>query len=158
MASVAANTTIKQYQEFVNVVYRMPNDRNFGTWDMISNLERFSMRALKGIRKDDPDKTRINLLIAFSWFTSINNQLHIDMEKEVWSRFPSLCSYCGASPCRCKESKTKTRQAVKPINGNKPVTMQDFQQMFQAIYPAENRTLEQAGIHLQRSLASFQRR
>ena len=88
MASVKENTTIKEYQNFVEEVYRLPNDRDFSLWDMISNVERFMMRGLKGIRKGDREKTKTNLLIAFSWFMSIMNQLHIDIEERVWRRFP----------------------------------------------------------------------
>jgi len=88
MASVKQNTTIREYQNFVKEVYGLSNDRYFNLWDMVINVERFMMRGLKGIRKGDKEKTKINLLIAFSWFMSMMNRLHIDIENQIWKRFP----------------------------------------------------------------------
>lgn len=148
MASVKPDTTIKEYQDFVKEVYGLHNDRNFSLGDMISNVERFAMRALKGIRKDDKEKTKINLLISNSWFFSMTNQLHIDLEDAVWKRFPYLCSYCASCPCACREKAIKTREKVFIDNNKRPKTLEDFQEMFKKIYPPENRTLEHAGVHL----------
>lgn len=53
MPRVTPGTTIMQYQDFVGEVYGRPNDRHFSLWDMLSNIERFTMRSLKGIRKND---------------------------------------------------------------------------------------------------------
>ena len=155
MASVQANTTINEYQNFVKEVYGLPNDRYFSVWDMITNVERFAMRGLKGIRKGDKEKTKINLLISLSWFTSMMNQLHINIENEVWERFPYLCSYCGSCPCVCKEEKVQERQKVPIDETKRPKTFEDFQNMFNKIYPAEKRTLEHAGIHLAEELGEF---
>ena len=88
MASVKPNISIANYQKFVREVYGLPNDRNFSSADMLANMERFLMRGLKGIRKGNPDKTTVNLLIAQSWFMSLMNQLHLDMEDHIWRRFP----------------------------------------------------------------------
>lgn len=155
MASIKRNTTIKEYQNFAKEVYGLPNDRYFSLWDMITNVERFIMRGLKGIRKKDREKTKVNLLIAFSWFTSMMNQLHIDIEAEAWKRFPYLCSYCASCPCSCEERKIKKRGRV-PIDKNKrPKTLEEFQNMLNKIYPTEKRTIEQAGVHLAEELGEF---
>ena len=122
---------------------------------MITNVERFVMRGLKGIRKKDREKTRINLLIAFSWFTSMMNQLHIDMETEVWKRFPYLCSYCASCPCSCKEKKIEKREKVFIDENKRPKTLEEFQNMFDKIYPTEKRTIEQAGVHLAEEMGEF---
>jgi len=112
MASIKRNTTIKEYQHFVKEVYGLSNERYFNLEDMLINVERFVMKGLKGIRKGDKEKIKINLLIANSWFISIMNQLHIDLENEVWKRFPYLCSYCASCPCLCKEKRIESRQKV----------------------------------------------
>jgi len=148
MASVKANTTIQEYQNFVQEVYGLPNDRHFSTDDMLTNIERFVMRAIKGIRKKDPEKTKINLLVAESWFTSLMNQFHINIEDVVWNRFPYVCSYCAACPCQCKEKKVQIRHKVTPDEEKRPKTLAEFQEMFQSIYPSSKRTIEDAGIHL----------
>lgn len=155
MPSVSQNTTIGEYQNFVNGVYGKSNERYFELGDMLTNIQRFSMRALRGIRKGDPTKTRLNLLISTSWFMSTLNKLHINLEDEVWKRFPHLCSYCASCPCVCKETKTESRKDIPIDNNKRPVTMGDFQLMFERIYPSESRTLDQAGIHLAEELGEF---
>jgi len=155
MASVKPNTTINEYQNFVKEVYGLPNDRYFSVWDMVTNMERFTMRGLKGIRKNDKEKTKINLLIAISWFTSMMNQLHINIENEAWKRFPYLCSYCGSCPCSCKEKKIEKRQKVFIDENKRPKTFKDFQNMFSEIYPPQNRTIEHAGVHLAEEIGEF---
>jgi len=109
MVFVKRDTTIKEYQNFIKEVYGLPNDRYFSIWDMLTNVERFAMRGLKGIRKKDKERTKINLLVSLSWFMSMMNQFHIDIENEIWKRFPYLCSYCASCPCLCKEKKVKKK-------------------------------------------------
>ena len=155
MASVKQNTTIKEYQNFIKEVYGLPNDRYFSLWDMTTNMERFVMRGLKGIRKEIKEKTKINLLIALSWFMSIMNQIHIDIEDEVWKRFPYLCSYCGSCPCSCKEKKIERRQDVSVDEKKRPRTFEEFQNMFDKIYPSGRRTLEYEGVHLAEEVGEF---
>jgi len=155
MNSIRENTTIKEYQEFVKEVYGFSNDRYFNLWDMVSNIERFTMRGLKGIRKKDIKKTKINLLIALSWFMSTMNQLHIDIENEIWKRFPYLCSYCGFGPCSCREKKIEGRKEVLVNDSKKPKTLQEFQRMFKIIYPPDARTIEYAGVHLAEEIGEF---
>ena len=148
MAYLKQDTTIKQYQEFIQDVYGLNDDRFFSSWDMLTNIERFATRGLKGIRKNDKARTILNLLIALSWLVSMLNQLHIDLETEVWKRFPYLCSYCGCCPCSCKEKKVQSRQEIIRDENKRPRTLEEFQLMFEKIYPAKTRTLEQAGIHM----------
>jgi NTP pyrophosphatase (non-canonical NTP hydrolase) len=155
MAQVKPDTTIRQYQDFVKEVYGLPNDRYFSAWDMITNVERFATRGLKGIRKGDKERTKTNLLIALSWFTSLMNQLHIDIEEEVWKRFPYMCSYCASCPCSCKETRPEARQQVSWDEEKRPKTMKDFQEMFAKIYPAQARSLEHAGVHLAEEMGEF---
>lgn len=148
MSKLKPGFTISDWQNFCLEVYGIPNDRDFGVMEMLSNVQRFIMRALKGIRKRDDAKTEANLLIAMSWFISLINQLHIDLDKALWERFPAVCSYCGHAPCVCRSRKIKTRQNIKIDESKKPKTLKEYQEMFQSIYPAETRSLENAGIHL----------
>ena len=148
MAQVKLNTTIKEYQQFVQDIYGLSNSRYFSVQDMLTNTERFMTRGLKGIRKGDNEKTKLNLIISFSWFMSMLNQLHIDIEEEVWKRFPYACSYCASCPCECKAQKIQTRQKVTIDKNKRSKTMKEFQKMFNEIYPASARTLDHAGVHL----------
>lgn len=148
MASIKIDTSIKEYQQFVREVYGLANDRYFSVQDMLANVERFMTRSLKGIRKGDAQRTKLNLMISSSWFMSMLNQLHIDIEEEVWKRFPHMCSYCASCPCVCKAQKIQTRQTVVIDETKRPKTMEGFQKMFNEIYPAQTRTLDHAGVHL----------
>ena len=148
MASLNQKSTLRDMQKFTQQVYGLNNDRYFTTPDMLTQVQRFSMRGLKGIRKGDKKKTIFNLLIALNWFMSLMNQLHIDVQAATFKRFPNLCSYCGSRPCVCKKQKVKKRKKVVARNGKKPGTIAEFQRMFSDVYPPESRTLEHAGIHL----------
>lgn len=155
MPSIKSNITIREYQDFVNEIYGISNDRHFDLWDMLSNIERFTMRSLKGIRKKDYNKTKINIIISLSWFLSLLNRLHIDLEDATWKRFPYLCSYCATCPCSCKEMKIKSRKHVTIDDSKRPSNLRDFQMMFKKIYPTEMRTIEHAGIHLAEEMGEF---
>lgn len=155
MSFIKQDTTIEEYQNFIKDIYGMPNDRHFSLWDMVTNVERFIMRGLKGIRKKDKEKIKLNLLISFSWFVSIMNRLKIDLENEIWQRFPYVCSYCGSCPCSCKEKRIEKRQRVSIDETKRVKKLEEFQNMFNQIYPPERRTLEDAGIHLAEELGEF---
>lgn len=105
------------------------------------------MRALKGIRKENKAEILKNLCISFSWLLSIANRMHIDAEEDLWKRFPAVCPYCGIKTCVCKTKKPTSRKKVTTAGKKKPTSLKDFQKMFQTIYPPEQRTLEDAGIH-----------
>jgi NTP pyrophosphatase (non-canonical NTP hydrolase) len=155
MSSVRADTRIRELQQFIKEVYSQPNDRHFELSEMLVNIQRFAMRGLKGIRKYDVARTKKNLIVSFCWFLSTLNRLHIDLEEEVWKRFPYTCSYCGTVPCSCKEKKVETRQELSADPSKRPRTLQEVQAMFEAIYPASRRTLDSAGVHLAEEVGEF---
>ena len=155
MASIQKDTTINKYQDFIREIYGLNNDRYFSVGDMLTQIQRFAMRGLKGIRKADRNKIKTNLLISLSWFMSLVNQLHIKIEEEIWKRFPYHCSYCASCPCCCKEKHLKERQKVFIDENKRPKTLEEFQNMFKKIYPPESRSQEDAGIHLAEELGEF---
>lgn len=148
MAGLNKNSTLRDLQEFIEIVYGESNDRNYSSWDMLSQVQRFIMRGLKGIRKKDPQKIEANLIISMSWFMSLMSQMHIDMEKEIWKRFPGVCFYCGFCPCNCNNEKSKKIKKVKIAKAVKRLKISDVQSLFKKIYPPTERTIEDAGIHL----------
>ncbi|MFZ2522412.1 MAG: hypothetical protein WAX44_00545 [Minisyncoccia bacterium] len=140
--------TISDFQGFISDVYSLPDDRLYSIWDLLVQQQRFTMRSIKGIRKGNIEKIKYNLLISLSWLMAISNRLHINIEDEVWKRFPMLCSYCGKKPCVCKTVKATKRVRVKVDNTLRPHSMSAFQKMFNEIYPSSGRTLPDAGVHL----------
>lgn len=148
MASLNKNSTLRDLQEFIKTVYGESNDRNYSSWDMLSQVQRFIMRGLKGIRKKDLQKIEANLIISMSWFMSLMSQMHIDMEEEIWKRFPGVCSYCGSCPCKCAQEKNKRAKKARIAKTAKRLKISDVQELFERIYPPAKRTLSDAGIHL----------
>lgn len=148
MASLAKNASLQDFQTLIRDIYGVPDDRLFSLSDLISNLERFTMRSLKGIRKEDVNKIELNLLVAFSWLMAIANRLHLDMDKIVIERFPYICSYCLKCPCICKKKKFQKRKKAVINNVIPPQTIAELQTMFEKIYPASSRSLSAAGVHL----------
>lgn len=155
MATVLPDMGLNQFQYFIKEVYEVPNNRNFELGEMLNNVQRFCMRGLKGIRKNNLEQTKKNLIISFSFFMSILNRIEVSVEEETWKRFPNVCSYCNSLPCACKEKHTEFRQEVSILDSNKPLTLKDFQDMFERIYPSATRTLEHAGVHLAEEMGEF---
>lgn len=147
MFSFKKTGTIGDFQKFILNIYGLLDDRLYSVWDLLVHNQRFAMRALKGIRKGNLKKLKINLLISFSFLMAVANRLHIDIEDELWKRFPRKCSYCGNAPCVCKKIKPRSRVKLKIDNKFKPKTLAEFQKMFNDIYPLVGRTLAEAGVH-----------
>jgi NTP pyrophosphatase (non-canonical NTP hydrolase) len=147
MYSFKENDTIADFQRFVQDVYSLNNDRLYSTYDLMIQVQRFMMRALKGIRKNNSVMLKTNLLVALSWFMSLCNREHVDIEEELWKRFPDVCSYCAHKPCACKKLKPTFRIKTKPDQNLRPKTMREFQRMHEEIYPSSERTIFEAGVH-----------
>ncbi len=147
--------SLKKLQDITYKIYGTANDRSFNTWDLFSNLEKFTMRALKGVRKKDKEKIRFNLVIAVGWLMALMNRFHVNLETAVWKRFPYKCSYCGQVACACKKKKPKKRPDVLKPTRKKPKNLKQFQSMFEKIYPSNRRSLDHAGIHLSEELGEL---
>src|SRR3990172_1921280 len=148
MITLKRGSSLRQLQSINHQIYGLKDDRDYSMWDLLSNQERFMMRAIKGIRKGDHEKLRMNLSVATSWFLAVMNRLHIDLDDAVWERFPYLCSYCGHTSCQCKIIKPVKRAELTIDENRRPKTLSEYQKMFEKIYPHKTRNLEHAGIHL----------
>lgn len=147
-ASFKKQQSLGDFQKVIGNIYGLPDDRLYSVWDLLTQQQRFTMRALKGIRKQDAEKLKVNLLIALSWTMAISNRLHIEVQKEVWERFPGVCSYCGKRPCKCKTVKSTKRKHIVADRKMLPKNLFETQKLFDSIYPAADRTLAEAGVHL----------
>jgi len=166
------NESLHKFQKMVWDIYGVADDRLYSNWDLISNMERFTMWGLKGIRKgkigdiniqaknkagsDNPAESfsqtfstaglKFNLLVAAAWLFALCSRLHIDLEKQVWQRYPGCCPYCGLAPCQCAKWKNPKIKKNKS-NKSKPSTLAGLQKRMDEIYPNQNRSLEHAGVH-----------
>ena len=148
MAHFNNTDTLYDFQKLIQTVYAIPNDRQYSIWGLLVQQQRFTARALKGLRKEDTEKIRVNLLISVSWVASIANRLHFNMDDEVWRCFPGLCSYCGEQPCACEKFRPEKRKFIRSTRASRPNNLSSVQKMFESIYPAGKRTLVDAGLHL----------
>lgn len=155
MLHLTIKSSIADFQRVSLQIYGLPDDRFFSISDLVSNMERFTMRAIKGVRMGNVRKLKKNSIIAFSWVFAISNRLHIEVEDVVIRRFPYVCSYCGSCPCRCKKNKTTKRANLEVKNSLKPRNISQFQKMFSEIYPSESRTIEHSAIHLAEELGEL---
>lgn len=140
--------SLSKFQILIAGIYSLPDDRFFSLTDLVSNQERFTMRALKGVRKNNRKVIMQNLVISLSWLTSIVNRLHVNLEDIVWKRFPGVCSYCGEQPCNCKKTKIKKRIEKRASKDKRPKNIKELQEMFAKIYPPSKRSLSDAGVHM----------
>jgi NTP pyrophosphatase (non-canonical NTP hydrolase) len=143
-----ASESLEFYQNLMREIYNPPGDRHFDTADLLVQQQRFTMRALKGIRKSDSVKLKKNLMIAFCWSMAIPNRFKFNVADLVWNRFPYKCSYCGGKPCECKAVKPAKRVRIRKDENKRPKRISDTAKMFAEIYPPKSRSLEHAGVHL----------
>lgn len=147
MKLIDKNLTLGDFQKVIETIYSLPDDRLYSIEDLLTHQQRFAMRALKGIRKDDFKKMTLNLLIALSWLMAISNRFHISVEQSVWKRFPNQCSYCGEKPCQCKKNKSNGKKKKQTRLDVQIKSIAELQQMFENIYPSSQRSLADAGVH-----------
>ena len=125
-------------------IYCIQNDRNYSASKMVSRIHRYTTRILKAVRKNKTEGFDYYLAMAFSWSMALGNRLHINIDEELWTRFPGVCPYCTSPVCSCKE-RAAERTEVKPAI-NRPTTLQGYQEMFSRIY--SHNTLQDAAMHL----------
>jgi hypothetical protein len=133
-ASMKPTSSLRDYQRFVAAVYGQNNERHYSVEEMLTNISRFAMRGLKGIRKgDDPEDANVNMVIALSWFMSLMNQLGVDLEDAVWNRDSRTCAHIAANvPVRLQSGRkfTKDRRSRSIKSCVRPKTIRQLQTMF----------------------------
>lgn len=140
------NLSLKGFQEFNRDVYRVQNDRNYSNPQMVSRMHRYSTRVQKAVRKDDTEHLHYWLCMAFSWSLALGNRFHLDLDDEMWKRFPGICPYCKDTRCSCHKQRPAERSRDLTAAIDRPKTLRGYQQMFAVIYG--HNTLRDAAEHL----------
>jgi NTP pyrophosphatase (non-canonical NTP hydrolase) len=128
-------SSLKEFQELNNKIYLVVNDRNYSNAEILSILHRHITQVLKAVRKEKYDNVEYYLCMSFSWAFALLNRFHIDLDKEMWKRFPGYCPYCSTAPCSCKERAEDRQETAGKSEGQKPESMMEWQEMFARIYP-----------------------
>lgn len=147
MTKFIRNDSLFDFQNVINEIYGVTDDRLYSLWDLLSNQERFTMRALKGVRKNDINRIKQNLVISLSWIMAVGNRLHINIDEAVWERFRYKCYYCKNAPCTCGKKKVLTKSKRKK-EAVRPASLAQYQEMFQKIYPPKRFSVSEVAVHL----------
>jgi len=137
--------TLRGLQGINELIYRQVNDRDYDPADMIQRIHRYATQILKCERKERIDHIGHYVAMGLSWSLALANRLHIDVQKELWTRFPGVCPYCSSAPCSCKvrrEDRAQEPQSDIP----EPSNSFGFQVMLHGIYPMN--TLNDSAKHL----------
>ena len=138
------NYSFAEFQAMNRAIYGTLNRRNYSNQQMISRIHRNATQVLKSVRTGNEAPRAYYLCMAFSWSLAFANQLGIDLGKEIGSRFPGVCPYCGHSPCSCDpKNRSKSRLALPPIVYD---SVAAFQAKLAEIYPKN--TLLYSAMHM----------
>lgn len=157
--ALSASASFRDLQAILSDLYAAQNDKWFDLLDLSTNVSRFSMRAIKAVRRLDErrsgeERVEENLGIALSWFASTANRLHLDLDKVLWRRFPGRCATCKSCPCSCSG---ETGNRAKAGGFDKaPRSIAGMESMFEAIYPPQHRSFQHAAIHLIEEVGEFE--
>ncbi len=153
MVALGTKDSFEELQELVRHIYGKSNLRWFDLGDMATNVSRFTMRAIKAVRREQVDRVEKNLAIALSWFTSSANRLDMTVSDVTWQRFQYECATCRYCPCSCSGYLQEATHSEVRV---RPESIDDFQRMFATIYHPASRTLEHAAIHLVEEMGEYQ--
>jgi NTP pyrophosphatase (non-canonical NTP hydrolase) len=129
------NYSLAEFQKMNGRIYLLVNDRCYESTEMFSRLHHHITQVLKAVRKEKYDTIEYQLCMAFSWSLALANRFHINLEEEMWERFPGHCPYCLQAPCACKDrAKNRQKTIGKPL-GKRPASLFGCQRMFAKIYP-----------------------
>jgi len=136
--------SLAKLQALNESIYSTQNKRNYDASRMVSRIHRYVTQVLKGVRREKTQYIPYYLSMGFSWSLALANRFEIQLDNEMWERFPGYCPYCRSIPCSCTE-RPENRSEGAPV-GDRPKTLREYQEMFREIYP--HNTTKDSAIHL----------
>lgn len=120
-------------------IYGKQNRKNYSEpWRIIFRIMAYLGMVHKTVRREKTLTLSHHLCMGFSWSLALANNLQIDLETEVWKKFPGVCPYCGLLPCS-PSCNTKERPADRihgiAIQESQQKTFRELQTMLREIYP-----------------------
>jgi hypothetical protein len=145
---LSINPRLDDLYRMVAYIYNDKNITRTSTATFCHFVEVCGMLTLHD-RKKHREGLTVNdaLCKALGWYFPLLSKLKIaSVEELIFRKYPDACPYCRAKPHReleCKQvrgtSKTVDHKAVNDLFiknwPNRPKTLNDWQQMFQDIYP-----------------------
>jgi len=121
----------------VDKIYGVQDDRLYDLEDHFYYERKFLLRYTQSAKKEYKMQ---NLVISLAWFLGAMKRFHIDLDKELFKRYPYKCPFCLGLPCVCESAETqdkKTQKVGRPTS-RPPKTINDWQNLALKIYPNDN--------------------
>jgi len=112
-------------------IYGIQDDRLYDLEDHFYYERKFLLRYLDAKTKEAKIN---NILICLAWSLGVINRFHLDLESELFKRYPYKCPFCLGLPCFCDENKLKKTQKVGRPTSIKPKTIDEWQKLAKKIY------------------------
>jgi len=140
--------SLAELQKMFLVIYDDHNRERYSDADLLLHVFEDISESLESIRKEHLQEVVKNLPRTFAWFMAFCNRMEIDLSKVVWHKYPNLCPYCLKSAhCACISHELKYRPTDSDLTQYRrdmtymPVTLSDWQTMFDHIYGRINRNV-----------------
>lgn len=92
-------------------------------------------------RDYDIEASKLRIAKIFSWYFALCNRYNFDAANIIWSKYPNVCPRCLAEVCNCNPNNlnnidtTKLQAIVFANQVLVPKNINDWQKMFEKIYP-----------------------
>ena len=135
--------TLDEWVEHINRIFERENNERTYKDIIIFFIENLG-RCFQLINKQESEKIKDMLPILFKWFCILyyKNENHSNKKLSdiLWNKFPNKCPYCEKNTCICKRVKKQidiksVRELANTTRDIKPLSINDWQNHFQKIYP-----------------------
>lgn len=132
--------TIQEVLDKINGIYANQDDRLYELEDIIYYHQKFLLRFFE--KKAQNDKTGMTecLHSASTWFITLLNRFHIDLERNLAKRYSYKCPFCLEMPCVC-QGKGLPQKTGRPVS-RQPQTLREWQELIAKIYPQNTNNLD----------------
>lgn len=162
LAGSSRPKTLQEWQDLFNDIYGEKNKR-LDTYKIWMHVVEEVGEVARQLRKENYDELRKSLPDVFAWLCAFCNHRSIKLEEAVWYKFPAICPFCGReSRCICIAESYPSYEPARWVHyrnrrERRPVTMQDWYNMFKEIYGNVNRIVmtPSVGFHLMEEIGEM---
>jgi hypothetical protein len=127
--------TINDLIQKIDAIYGVQDDRLYDLEDHFYYERKFLLRYLDA--KNNENKTT-NFLTSLAWFLGVIRRFHLNLDKDLFSRYPYKCPFCMDLPCSCQNIKNGVAQKTGRPTSHKPKNLDEWQKLAAKIYRHDN--------------------
>lgn len=116
MKSRATPQSVTEFQTYFAELYGQANKKRSSDY-LYGYLSRSVAYLGKNLAQGKVDEQ--HFMRALSWLFAIANYYERDLQKCLFSRFPSICPYCLTSPCICFKTKKQPASYIPAYKASK---------------------------------------